>query len=152
MVLCLRIRPLASYITTRKGYFIMTKLEKLQEWFEEASANELLSLIHDLVSYNGMFSDIDWYYMDELDYLLENRTPTEIIDMVANSEFTTCDPYFKIDETYGTLESGEEDDVVDDIRLYEAEIIDELLLGPIPINCISNAEIRDILKFDDDDE
>lgn len=129
----------------------MTKLEKLHEWFEDASARDLLSLVRDIASYNGMFSYLEWEDMDELDYLLENRTPTEIIDMVANSEFTTCDSYFKLDESYGTLESGEEDDVVDDIRLYEAEIIDELLLGPIPINCISNAEIRDILKFDDDE-
>lgn len=74
----------------------------------------------DIGLYNDYIDDNNYeerlYYMNELDDLLSNYSPTEIIDMtISNNDFSTSDDYFYFDGRDDLVSSNSVEEVVDDV-------------------------------------
>ncbi|RPF54747.1 hypothetical protein [Abyssicoccus albus] len=79
----------------------MITLQELKE--KEFTAEELMDMMKEVTSYNGTFDNIEPYYMDSFDEIMDGLTPTEIARRMT-SEFNIYDDYF-IFNGYGNLES-----------------------------------------------
>lgn len=123
----------------------MTVREKLREYLEDCSDQELLSVIRDVNSHNGACEDLLWYDMYLFDEFMDGKKPREIAELICSGEFDIDEKYFRYDSC-GDLESC---DIIE-LDDYEiSDIIDELL--DMPLSQLSG-EVKFLLMEGDDDE
>lgn len=126
----------------------------IKEYLEE-NADVLNNLVEEINSENGDFEDDIFYPMYDLDELLSNQTPTEILfsascgydnDTSTDNRHETFDAtrdYFKFNG-YGNLVSYSDIDYSDLID----DVIDELENGVVDLP----DEIEDMIDSDEDEE
>lgn len=103
---------------------ILTREELKDEVIKYLNENEevYIELLHELDNYNSYLNDDRWYPMDELDELIGDKSPSEVLEMVA-SGFNINSDYFRFD-IYGLKSSDtieydyDIEDVVEDASLY----------------------------------
>lgn len=93
------------------------KIEELKELLENLTENELVDVWNEYCDINSYYDD-KICYMDWLDEDLQNKTPTQIIDMIDN-DFSLRDNYYKY-TIYGIESFDDASDVVyfDDLANY----------------------------------
>lgn len=94
---------------------------------------------------------LDYYPMDELDMVLDGKTPSEILKIGKDLDIN--DDYFKFDG-YGYLEGYSRSEVGQNIRdEYEDEVIADLVDG-VNGNVFTNLpdDLKEILETDWDDD
>ena len=92
----------------------------LLEYFED-NEEEFIEVIEELDDYNGYLADDRYYDMDEFDYILSDKSPSTIVEMLSD-DFNICDEYFRFG-MYG-LESA---DYRDYSEYMEYWFIDEII-------------------------
>ena len=125
----------------------MTKLETLAEIIENMPEWDLVDL-HNSIADDMRDYDARIFYMDSFDDMMSGCTPTEIIDAIDDSDFSTSDDYFKDDCYYGLISFSDALDYID---------VDEIAQTIIDTNSdYGYGDIRDFLDeyidFDEDDE
>lgn len=120
--------------------------KRLKEYIENMDSDDL-RLLHNEYCYSNNYDD-EIFYMQDLNEILSNKNPLEILDSVS-SKFNINDDYAKFNG-YGWIESINSYDIKN--HVYIDEIIDYILANNDPLN---NDDIDEILNdFDggDDDE
>ena len=104
----------------RKQYIYNAMLDMVQ-----ADSNLLTEICEELDSWDGFLGDDRCYSMDEIDEILGDKKPSELLNMVS-SDFNYNDDYFYFNG-YGNLEScDDKEDHYLDIFTHE-EILDTYL-------------------------
>ena len=115
----------------------------LLEYFED-NEEEFIEVIEELDDYNGYLADDRYYDMDEFDYILSDKSPSTIVEMLSD-DFNICDEYFRFG-MYG-LESA---DFKDYSEYLEYWFIDEIIKLRDHL-CLSE-EVEAIIDSIDDEE
>lgn len=84
----------------------MAKIDEIRNYLKGMNDYDLIDLVRQVDWLSGSFGPWVFYDMDELDDVLSDRTPTELLGMVQDvySTFSTGDDYFYFDEI-GILQS-----------------------------------------------
>lgn len=95
--------------------------EKIINFLQECSTNELLFIIGQINSYNDSLNHLEWSDIENFDRFCEGMTPWEIARACHFGEFNPCDDFFRWN-VYGNFESTSYLSFDDDniIEIYEA--------------------------------
>lgn len=69
-------------------------------------AYEIHDILCNIASYDGTFMDIIWHPMDELNDVLSDYSPIDILEMSHFGNFDPTESYYRFDE-YENLESAD---------------------------------------------
>jgi hypothetical protein len=103
----------------RREYIYNAMLDMIK-----ADSDLLVEVCEELDSWDGFLGDDRCYSMDEIDEILGDRKPSEVLNMVT-SDFDFNDDYFYF-SIYGLESCGDKSDVYLDSFTHE-EILDEYL-------------------------
>lgn len=81
--------------------------EALEQAFDDLTDGEKIELWNEFCGANN-YNDDRIYDMGELDYMLENKTASEILEMARGNDFNPNSDYFKF-TTYGIESSNSPD-------------------------------------------
>ena len=81
----------------------MTRYEAIKEAIENMNSDDIIALHNDYCENSGYMDDFV-YSMEEIDEMLNGKTPDEILNMSFYGDFKPCDDYFTFDG-YGNLVS-----------------------------------------------
>jgi hypothetical protein len=141
----------------------LSYIEKKMENYWKNHNDSFSRVCEDLDSWDGFLGDDRIYSMDELDELLCDRKPLEVLQMVDTANFDYSDDYFYYD-IYGIRSTNEKDyyDYVDYSEVFEKLIDDynqvfshsygsayyELFNDVDNINHLDEDELQDYLNDD----
>lgn len=121
----------------------MEKREKLVEYINNLDDDELIELHNSYCEAAG-YEDDRVYSTDELDEILDGRTPTDILSMGFYGDFRPQHDFFWFDG-YGNLKSA---DYITDMPIYAIDIANYVLSEK---DSLGNDEIQEILDKEDKD-
>ena len=119
------------------------KRQKLVDYINGMGIEEKIAL-HNTYCDAANCMDDCIYAMDELDELLEGRTPTDILSMGFYGDFRPHHDFFWFNG-YGNLESA---DYITDIPIFAIDIANYILSAE---DSLGNDEIKEILDGEDKD-
>ena len=119
----------------------MTKRKKLVDYINSMGIEEKIALHNSYCDAVNCMDDCI-YAMDELDEILEGRTPTDILSMGFYGGFRPQHDFFWFNG-YGNLETA---DFVTDMPTFASEIADYILSEK---DSLGNDEIQEILDKED---
>lgn len=91
----------------------------------ELGGSILWEIVREANSWDGSFEDLEFYEMDDLDELLQGKTPSELLRMI-DASFDLNQDYFYFD-SYGEVCSIDEMNIFDDLFDQCEEICEWLL-------------------------
>lgn len=121
--------------------------EKLKEYINNLDSNEL-RLLHNEYCYSVNNYDDEIFYMQDLNEILANKNPLEILDSVS-SKFNINDEYATFNG-YGWIESINSYDLEN--HIYIDDIIDYIVRNNDSLNDDGINEILNNFDGGDDDE
>ena len=121
----------------------MKKRKKLVDYINSMGVEEKIELHNTYCDAVNCMDDCI-YAMDELDEILEGRTPTDILSMGFYGGFRPQHDFFWFNG-YGNLETA---DFVTDMPTFASEIADYILSEK---DSLGNDEIKEILDTEDND-
>ena len=125
----------------RKQYIYNAMLDMIK-----ADSDLAVEVCEELDSWDGFLGDDRCYSMDEIDEILGDRKPSELLNMVS-SDFNYNDDYFYFDG-YGNLEScDDKEDHYLDVFTHE-EILDTYLDKYYHCD-LSNADLEELADIYD---
>lgn len=105
---------------------MMNRKDAISRFIADACAEEVNHIMSMLSQYTNEFAEIEWYPMDEFNFMYEGLSPFEVAELVNKGDFDTGDDWFRIDY-YGNLESASDSIMVDDISYWEYDVADYLI-------------------------
>lgn len=105
---------------------MMNRKDAISRFIADACAEEVNHIMSMLSQYTNEFAEIEWYPMDEFNFMYEGLSPFEVAELVNKGDFDTGDDWFRIDY-YGNLESASDSIMVDDISYWEDDVADYLI-------------------------
>lgn len=103
----------------------MEKQEIIKNWImNEASDDELVSIVSGVNSYNGSLDSMYYYQMQDMDELFYGVKPLELLDKLAK-DFDSTQELFK-DTIYG-LESCSYTEAGEDIKSYADDVAEAII-------------------------
>ena len=121
----------------------MTKEKRLIDYINSMNTDEIVALHNDYCAAAG-YEDDRIYSMDELDELLEGRTPTDILSMGFYGDFRPQHDFCWFNG-YGNLESA---DHIADMPIFAIDIANYILSNE---DSLGNDEIQEMLDKEDND-
>lgn len=120
----------------------MTKqeqIEKIEEVINGMNDNDLVDLWRDFASATNQ-SEYQLFYMGEIDELLNDYTPSQILAAITGNDFDINDAYVYWDEC-GLNSTGEPRDIID---IFEVKDMANYIVKTN--NCFYNQEIKNALR------
>lgn len=124
----------------RRQYVYNEALEELKE------DNDIFVVAcEELDSWDGFLGDDRVYDMSELDELLYGKSPSEIIEMVEDNNFSTSDDYFQF-TMYGVESTDDKYDVYSSNYGAE-EVLDELIDKYNHVSLYGNSRFDELVNI-----
>ena len=78
-------------------------------------------MVREINAWGGYLEYLEYFNMEELDFVLEDYTPSEVASRIFYGDFNPNDEYFRFN-AYANLESANEWDIEEEYRDHISEI------------------------------
>ena len=95
----------------------------IENYIVGLDAYEIHDILCNIASYDGTFMDIIWHHMDELNDVLSDKSPLDVLEMAHFGNFNPTDTWFRLDG-YENLESRDDCGMRRDVFVFIDELVD----------------------------
>lgn len=118
----------ANYLYSQTVEGVIYVRDDIEKVIRALDADDLIDLVRMLNGYtNGVFDECVVYDMNDIDYIIQDRHASEVLERVRGQMFDIRDPYFRFVNNDGQIESMDEPSTVSITYEYMDEIVDNII-------------------------